>query len=374
MAQRKGGLFGGDSARQGENAADGEGIGMLLRHRRESLGQDIQAVSRQLRIRAVYITAIEEGRLFDLPGTAYAVGFVRAYADYLGLDGNAIVGDYREELARRSRQNDLVWPAEEAVPKFPGGTILVVLALIALAGYGGYYYTTQPGGTGIQMIDAVPEYIKKATGVGEAAPETPTTEAPAPDAAAPPNPAPAPADAGQSQGQSQGQTAPALPSDEVPSAAAAPGTTPANPAVDGTSDVLPSPDGAETAPGEAEAPDETVTPPVTPAPPAAPDQSPADATAAPLPAARVVVRADRDSWVEIRDGQDAVIIQRVLRQGETFNVPDEAGLVMNTGNAGGVVIEVDGRPLHSLGSLGVVKRGIKLDPAKLIDGSAFQSE
>src|SRR6185369_2440947 len=164
-------------------------------------------------------TAIEEGRLFDLPGTAYAVGFVRAYADYLGLDGNAIVGDYREELGRRSRQNDLVWPAEEAVPKFPGGTILVVLALIALAGYAGYYYTTQPGGTGIQLIDAVPEYIKKATGMGEAAPETPTTEAPAPDAAAPaatPAPAPTPADTGQNQGQA----APALPAEELPSASA----------------------------------------------------------------------------------------------------------------------------------------------------------
>jgi cytoskeleton protein RodZ len=367
MAQRKGGLFGVDPTRQGEDAAEGEGIGTLLRHRRESLGQDIPAVSRQLRIRAVYITAIEEGRLFDLPGTAYAVGFVRAYADYLGLDGNAIVGDYREELARRSRQNDLVWPAEEAVPKFPGGTILVVLALIALAGYAGYYYTTQPGGTGIQLIDAVPEYIKKATGVGEAAPEAPAPETPAPAA----NPAPAPADAGQTQGQA----APALPAEELPSATAiAPETAPLSPPVDGTGDVLPSPDGAEPAPGEAEAPADATAPAETPTPPPAPDQSPSDASAAPLPAARVVVRADRDSWVEIRDSQDAVVIQRVLRQGETFNVPDEPGLVMNTGNAGGVVIEVDGRPLHSLGSLGVVKRGIKLDPAKLIDGSAFQSE
>ncbi len=380
MAQRKGGFFSGDPARPGETAAESEGIGTLLRRRREGLGQDVAGVSRQLRIRAVYITAIEEGRLYDLPGTAYAVGFVRAYADYLGLDGNAIVGNYREELAQRSRQNDLVWPAEEAVQKFPGGTILVICALIALAGYAGWYYATQPGGTGIQLIDAVPEYIKKATGVGETAPETPAPETPAteapalatpaPDAAAtaPAAPAPeAPAANGQTQGAAQGQAEPA----DLPGAA---GVTPApaNPLAEGTTDVLPSPDGAEAPAGEADAAQPGAEPGAPPAPAVAePDQSAAAAVAGPLPAARIVVRADHDSWVEIRDAVDAVILQRVLRQGESFNVPDEPGLVMNTGNAGGVVIELDGRPVRSLGSLGVVKRGIKLDPTKLLDGSAY---
>jgi cytoskeleton protein RodZ len=88
----------------------------------------------------------------------------------------------------------------------------------------------------------------------------------------------------------------------------------------------------------------------------------------------VVIRANRDSWIEIRDNKDAVVLQRVLRQGETFNVPDQKGLVMTTGNAGGIVIELEGRPLQSLGSLGVVKRGIKLDPGSLSDGSAFNTE
>ena len=359
MAQRKGGLFGGESARPDEDNSAGEGIGTLLRQRRESLSQDVAAVSGQLRIRAVYITAIEEGRLFDLPGTAYAVGFVRAYADYLGLDGNAIVSDYREELAHRSRQNELVWPAEEAVQKFPGGTILVACALIALAGYAGWYYAAQPGGTGIQLIDAVPEYIKKATGMGESPTEIP---APAPENTAP-APVPAPVDAGQSQGQT---AVPALPAGELPGVAIAPEPALLTPAAEGTDDVVPSPDGVES-PSDTAEPAEIPTAPPAPVP----DQSASAAVAAPLPPARIVVRADHDSWVEIRDDADAVLLQRVLRQGETFNVPDEPGLVMNTGNAGGVVIELDGRPLHSLGSLGVVKRGIQLDPAKLLDGTAF---
>jgi cytoskeleton protein RodZ len=109
--------------------------------------------------------------------------------------------------------------------------------------------------------------------------------------------------------------------------------------------------------------------------PTATEQASTTTEPAPVPpAAKVVIRANRDSWIEIRDNKDAVVLQRVLRQGETFNVPDQKGLVMTTGNAGGIVIELEGRALQALGSLGVVKRGIKLDPAALSDGSAFNTE
>jgi cytoskeleton protein RodZ len=113
---------------------------------------------------------------------------------------------------------------------------------------------------------------------------------------------------------------------------------------------------------------------VSPAPGATEEASTAAQPAPVPPAAKVVIRANRDSWIEIRDKDEAVVLQRVLRQGETFNVPDQKGLVMTTGNAGGIVIELEGRALQSLGSLGVVKRGIKLDPAALSDGSAFNTE
>ena len=63
------------------------GVGELMRLTRERLGHELQSVANQLRIRLSYLEAIEEGRFRDLPGTTYAVGFVRSYADYLGLDG-----------------------------------------------------------------------------------------------------------------------------------------------------------------------------------------------------------------------------------------------------------------------------------------------
>ena len=90
------------------------GVGELMRLTRERLGHELQSVANQLRIRLSYLEAIEEGRFRDLPGTTYAVGFVRSYADYLGLDGADIVRRFREEAARIHGQTKLVLPALSA--------------------------------------------------------------------------------------------------------------------------------------------------------------------------------------------------------------------------------------------------------------------
>ena len=50
-----------------------------------------------LRIQHSYLQAIEEGEIDRLPGPTYAVGFVRAYAEYLGLEGNKVAERFREE-------------------------------------------------------------------------------------------------------------------------------------------------------------------------------------------------------------------------------------------------------------------------------------
>lgn len=365
MAQRRANLFNNELPEPDDIRMVGGGVGGLLRRRREEIQQDIEDVSRQLRIRAAYIRAIEEGRFQELPGTAYAVGFVRAYADYLGLDGGSIVGDYREELARRSRSNELIWPSEGTESRFPGGTILVVCVLLGLAIYGGWYYASQSGTNGIKLIDQVPEYIKNATGIGqtaEAPKESNPLETPKPEAQAAPVPEPAP------------QPAPATP----PAAGTAPAPAAPPPATVLTTPQSGAPAAVVLGQGSPLSPPAPVAPASpTPAPETAAGPAPTTEQTASLPAApevvtpKVVIRANRDSWIEIRDRDDNVVLQKVLRQGESFNVPDQKGLMMTTGNAGGIVIELEGKVLQSLGSLGVVKRGIKLDPVALADGSAF---
>ena len=397
MAQRRANLFNTGETDMPDDGRFG-GVGALLRRRREEIQQDVDDVSRQLRIRSAYIRAIEEGRFQELPGNAYAIGFVRAYADYLGLDGSNVVSDYRDELARRSRQNELVWPSEGGESRFPGGAILGVCLLLAVAIYGGWYYASQSGGTGIKLIDQVPDYIKKATGVGqtveneapaeptrtEAQAATSTNESAAPSPAPPPSattsaetpPAAEPAPAA-GPGPDTATTATPTPPPPAVVATPAPSNEPAAVAL-GQGQPEPAPAApaapATSEPASSQSTGATGDAAVTPSPNAN-EQASTTAEPAPVPpAAKVVIRANRDSWIEIRDKDDAIVLQRVLRQGETFNVPDQKGLVMTTGNAGGIVIELEGKPMQALGSLGVVKRGIKLDPTALSDGSAFSTD
>jgi cytoskeleton protein RodZ len=87
---------------------------------------------------------------------------------------------------------------------------------------------------------------------------------------------------------------------------------------------------------------------------------------------RVALRATADSWVEIRGPGRSVLFARLLRAGDSYHVPDQADLSMRTGNAGGLVITVDGNPVPSVGRTGMVRHKIALDPQALILGSAVR--
>lgn len=85
-------------------------IGAALREARVSQGLDITECSAAVYIRARYLTAIEDGRFDDLPGSAYVGGFVRAYADYLGVPLDGFAEPERELPVRVGAQ-----PAHRAV-------------------------------------------------------------------------------------------------------------------------------------------------------------------------------------------------------------------------------------------------------------------
>jgi hypothetical protein len=64
-----------------------EGVGARLRNARISRGFALGEVEEATKIRAPFLSAIEAEDWDALPGDAYARGFVRAYAGFLGLDG-----------------------------------------------------------------------------------------------------------------------------------------------------------------------------------------------------------------------------------------------------------------------------------------------
>jgi cytoskeleton protein RodZ len=318
------------------NRAAGGGlaeIGVMLRKRREEVGKDLATIAAITHIRQNYLKAIEEGRRKDLPGTAYMIGYIRTYADYLGFDGDRLITDFHADLAGQRKWVDK--RAEAAEPPAPSGMsqvqispamgLIAVLALVVVI-YGAWaFLSDDEGGTETASVEA-PEAAAPDQPAPVVEPATkPSTPSPAvAEASAPAEPDPAPVAA-----------APSTAEDQVP-----PEADIASTGEDVVEESPPQPEPAPEADGKA---------------------------------GKIVVRARLESWIQITNAKKEVVFSRVLRAGETYTVPEEAGLMLTTGNAGGVEILLNGKKLKSLGTVGLVKRDVPLDAKKLKDGSAFKT-
>src|ERR1700677_5398506 len=85
----------------GDSESPLQTVGQDLRAARLRRGDEIAQVSRALKIRKDHLDALEEDRLEDLPGKTYAIGFVRSYARYLGLDATECVERFKREISSR---------------------------------------------------------------------------------------------------------------------------------------------------------------------------------------------------------------------------------------------------------------------------------
>lgn len=126
-----------------DGAEDVQGsVGDALRAARLRLGEDVRTVAAVLRIRPEHLEALEEGAIGKLPGRTYALGFLRSYADYLGLDVNEAVARFKQELAgseKGEEKSELVFPDAQDEVRIPQGSILIVGGLLLLGIWGGYY-------------------------------------------------------------------------------------------------------------------------------------------------------------------------------------------------------------------------------------------
>jgi cytoskeleton protein RodZ len=75
-------------------------IGNSLREARLRQGFELPRVEADTKIRAKYLRALEDERFEVLPGETYVKGFLRTYAEYLGLDGQLYVDEYNSRFAR----------------------------------------------------------------------------------------------------------------------------------------------------------------------------------------------------------------------------------------------------------------------------------
>ena len=75
-------------------------IGEYLRCQRELREFDLGFVSRVTKISPQWLAAIESDDLAQLPGKIFAKGYVRAYAECIGLDVNEVMLRFEDEFAK----------------------------------------------------------------------------------------------------------------------------------------------------------------------------------------------------------------------------------------------------------------------------------
>ncbi len=295
-------------------------IGSELRAVREGLGWKLTDVAAGLRIRLPYLEAIERGELSVLPGAAYQTGFVRSYAQALGLDPDEILRRFRAEGLGVASKPPLSFLAPVPDRAVPTGAMVLLGVTLLLAGYGLWYRHTAHERQLAEAVPAVP---------AELAPlALPKVQPVLPPAAKPAAAAKAPAPA----------AAPKMVAATPPAASTGAAPVPA-------------------APPAAASQVASTQPIATPAAAAAPATVPAP------PATGQSIVATADSWVEVRDPSGNILFSRVLHAGQSWPVPDLVGLTMTAGNAGATEIADKGKTGAPLGANGAVVRNIPLTPA-----------
>ena len=74
-------------------------IGSSLREARTRQGLDFPELEERTKIRPKYLRALEDERFDLLPAPTYVRGFLRSYAEALGLDGQPFVDEYTSRFA-----------------------------------------------------------------------------------------------------------------------------------------------------------------------------------------------------------------------------------------------------------------------------------
>lgn len=92
--------------------SDAEALGSELREARQGRDLTLDQVEQQIRIRAKFLEALEQGNYAALPSPVQARGFLRNYARFLGLDGDLMVSRYDAALQGGRRRGRRAEPGE----------------------------------------------------------------------------------------------------------------------------------------------------------------------------------------------------------------------------------------------------------------------
>jgi cytoskeleton protein RodZ len=281
---------------EGKRAESSNSLGATLRQARESRGLTVDEAAQALRLSARIVTALEECAFERLPGPTYVRGYLRNYAQFLGLAPQPLVDAYGR-LPQATQQVDMTAPApvrqvtsSDMLVRL--GTGVVVLVMFGLAAL---------WWTGHDTVKESP----KAPEPSRAAVEQVPVVAPAPR---------------ETVSEEQGPPATAAEPSTKPTVATVESTPPA------PSAKLPAPESTVVAAPNATSPESTTS----------------------EPTSQLVLYVHEDSWADVRDAQQHRLLYETIPAGRVVSVEGVAPLSVFLGNVEGVTVEFNGQPYDAL--------------------------
>jgi cytoskeletal protein RodZ len=361
-------------------------LGDVMRGERATLGKSLLDVQRELKIKATYIAAIENADPAAFETQGFIAGYVRSYARYLGLDPEwaydrfCTEGDFvtahgmspeasasragPEPSAAKAPRDPFSDPDAVFIPHGTGfmtriepgaiGSVLVLLLLITVIGYGGYSVFRA-----VQKVQLAP-IDQTTSGAAEVVGLNPTSLA---SVAADENPAGAgpkavaSAEALDRLYRPQALDVPVMVARDGPIATLDPADVGTLAAAQSDSELSFEPEvGGQLADAAA-----------TNGPSNSPGNSPAaspQVVAADVP--EVVLFAVRPSWVRVQSADGTVIFEKILDVGEKYVLPKtEEPPVLRAGNAGSVYFAVNGQNYGPAGTGPSVVKNVALSASNL---------
>lgn len=365
-------------------------LGDLMRGERATLGKSLLDVQRELKIKAAYIAAIEncDPSAFDTPG--FIAGYVRSYARYLNMDpdwafetfcaesgfqtahgmsaaasGGKLVRE--ERLAQGGLGRDIF--AASATPFIPAGesvlarvepravgSVLVLVALIAGLGYGGWSILQEVQRVQFAPVDQAPMVVAEidplagggrpmGAGVTDLAEAGLGMTVPVPDVL-------------DRLYRPPALDVPVMVARDTPIASIDPGAVGALAPVGNAP--LPMGTGTLDLPGEAVAGVEDAV-----------EQAAPGTIRVTEASAELVLVAVRPAWVRVRSAEGTTLLEKIMDAGETWEVPvTEDPATLRVGESGAIYFAVNGVPYGPAGPRGQVTGNLALAPADLVQAFA----
>jgi cytoskeleton protein RodZ len=291
----------------GETATANEKIGDVLREAREAIDASLDDISALLKIRSDHLQALENDDFERLPGSVYAIGFIRTYATHLGLNAGELIERYKAAVAVPHLEDQGPNPQTDVEPI--SGALKIAIGVMAV--FVVYILWLIAGGAGDDKNTRI---------------------ASAPAVATAPSPSATPVSPSISAPSTTSKTT------EKPAAETPAANVPPVVASDQNLDV----------PVEASAIEPLVAP------------------SAPVEDADIEIRAARRTWMRIESAEGQVLFSSIIRPGEGFKLESADGYTLATRDAGALEFYVNDKAVGAVG-----RRGQILTARKIVRAAIF---